>query len=636
MNRYTKTKLDHWITTILLGSIFLFLILGAGKQNIQFGRSYLNLSETTRNTISDLSDPLYITYYSTPGTIPPKSEYQGLAERVKNVLSRYEDISNGQIKVELKNPSEDGKITDDVRNKMRKKGIPPQQASIVRGGQRNTYQFYSAIDITYRTVDRIIPKVDNLQSLEYELTKAIKHAKNPSLVRIGLYVPPVTTMSRRKGKSTRADESSFSDLETELNDIGIVKRLDPLKKGDHFPDPRKDETIDVLIVAAKRKVAKHTRYALDQYLMRGGKAIVAVDPVGYKPQRGGMAMMRGSGEELDLIDSGLGDLLNHYGIKTHDHIVLDQSDVVIRLPQKFERRSGTRRYGIRRNVKGPINSFYGLKGGFRASNPPFLLSIGEDLLTFHPTSINPGSKLEEDEKRTFEPWLSTSNKSTTLNASELRNMVNQVKGSGFYGSRNVGLIQVLISSTLNYYSDITREDLSPPEFQSRPIAGLRSGSFSSFYSPNEIPDAYLEKTDQANGKNGKKNSGENQNSDQKQNGGNDREETEKTDPDFRKEGSSKLVVMGDTDLLNLQLTSAVRSNYLDNPEGGENSEFAKRTVEFLGNEMKDLQKMHAGRVQSAYLRSLNEGERRLFIILFLLLGPVLFMFYGSFRLVTRA
>lgn len=612
MSRRAINVLDHWLTSMLLVGIFVFLVLGARRTNVQFGRSYLNLSETTKNTVSDLSDPIYITYYSTPETIPPKSRFRGLTRRVKKVLRRYEEESNGNVVLKFKNPAEGGEITKSVRRKMKKKGITPNKETINRAGSRHPYYYYSAITITYRTVDRVIPKVSSLESLEYELTREIKYAKNPSLVNIGLYVPPIVSQTR-KGKKKQQDRTSYQALETELNDVGIVERISPLDKGEHFPDPRKEDAIDVLIVAAKRKIPDSTKYALDQYLMRGGKAIIAVDPVGYKPQRGRMAMMR-SKEQVGLLDSGMNELLKHYGVSVNDHVLIDQSEVVIRLPRKLEQRSGSSGYGVRRNVEGALASFYGLRGSFRASKPPFLLSLDEHLLTFHPTSIEPTEKLEEQDDRSFRRWLWTSPQSTYLTRQKLRSMLSRVKGSGFMGARKMGIIQIIISATLNYYRNISPDEMKPPRYQSRTVVGQLSGTIPSFYSEEDIPEGF-------------------QTNSQNSSSGDDQQESEPNKQNKTsnlEEGETELVVLGDTDILDVQLTSAVRSNYLDDPEGSENAQFMKRTVEYLGQEMEGLEELHAGETQSAFLKTLKSGEQNMVMMFMLLLGPGLFVIFGLF------
>jgi len=89
-------------------------------------------------------------------------------------------------------------------------------------------------------------------------------------------------------------------------------------------DGRVDAGADLLVVVAPESLGDAQRFAIDQYLMRGGTVILATSPWSIDTQ-GGTLRLRSR-------DSGLGDWLAHHGLRIGDTVVLDERNAPFPVP----------------------------------------------------------------------------------------------------------------------------------------------------------------------------------------------------------------------------------------------------------------------------------------------------------------
>ena len=81
---------------------------------------------------------------------------------------------------------------------------------------------------------------------------------------------------------------------------------------------------DLLVVIAPENLDEQARFALDQYLMRGGTVIIATSPWSINVQGASLTLRRNA--------SGLGDWLSHHGIRIDDTVVLDERQAAFPVP----------------------------------------------------------------------------------------------------------------------------------------------------------------------------------------------------------------------------------------------------------------------------------------------------------------
>ncbi len=126
---------------------------------------------------------------------------------------------------------------------------------------------------------------------------------------VGLWTPPAEPQQDMLGQ-TQQPISSWQQVKESLGQEYEVRTVD-LSTG-QVPD-----NVDVLVVIGPQGMTDEERYAIDQYLMRGGSLVVAAGNYGIQvdPMQGGLGLKPWEGN--------LRDMLAEYGIEVGDSLVMD-------------------------------------------------------------------------------------------------------------------------------------------------------------------------------------------------------------------------------------------------------------------------------------------------------------------------
>ncbi len=149
------------------------------------------------------------------------------------------------------------------------------------------------------------------------IESALKRSAGGFLKNIGVWTPPAIPVQDMFGQMQQPLQS-WQLVEEHLRREYTVTPVD-LSRG--LPP----EDIDALLVLMPENMTDMERYAIDQYLMRGGALIVAAG--NYKAdvdQTGNLGIVP--------IMQGLREMLNHYGVDVQDGIVMDPQNVPFPLP----------------------------------------------------------------------------------------------------------------------------------------------------------------------------------------------------------------------------------------------------------------------------------------------------------------
>ncbi len=140
------------------------------------------------------------------------------------------------------------------------------------------------------------------------IESALKRSASGFLKVVGLWTPPPQTVDQFGQQIPSLQQ--YSILEDTLREAYELRRL-TLEDGRIPPD------IDVLILVAPHNLTDLQRYAIDQYIMRGGSVIVAGGHyrLGIDPYAGTLL--------LDVNEDGIEELLESYGIIIEDSLVMD-------------------------------------------------------------------------------------------------------------------------------------------------------------------------------------------------------------------------------------------------------------------------------------------------------------------------
>jgi gliding motility-associatede transport system auxiliary component len=220
------------------------------------------LSQGTRTTLAELKEPIVMRFYFSPRLGNEIPSYGVYAQRVREMLEEYAALSHGMIKLELLNP-EPFSPTED-----RAVAFGLQGVALDQGGE----QVYFGLAATNSTDDQqIVPffQPERERFLEYDLTKLIHSLAFPKKPVIGLVTAlPLEgdVMAAMQGRPmvpyvVIADLRQLYDIKALSTDF------------DKVPDD-----VDVLMIVHPQHLSDKTLYAIDQFVLKGGRALVFVDP----------------------------------------------------------------------------------------------------------------------------------------------------------------------------------------------------------------------------------------------------------------------------------------------------------------------------------------------------------------------
>ena len=271
-------KHEHLIYSAI-GLVALFLVLVAvnflvsrvpARLDLTEGNLY-TLSEGTKKILRGLESPVKIKLYVSQGESVPV-QLRGFAQRVEDLVREFKSVAGSNLVVERYNPRPDSEEEDAAQLD----GIEPQQ--LFTGEQ-----FYLGAAITQLDRKQSLPNISPQRErlLEYDLVRAIARVGTAERPKIGL-MAGLPVMGERFNPFTRQSSDPWV-LANELKREFEVKEVALTAK-------EIDKDLNVLLVIHPRDIQPLTEYALDQFVMRGGKLIVFVDPYAYFDQ---MATMPG-------------------------------------------------------------------------------------------------------------------------------------------------------------------------------------------------------------------------------------------------------------------------------------------------------------------------------------------------------
>ncbi|MBO1079529.1 GldG family protein [Roseomonas haemaphysalidis] len=264
------------------------------------------LSDGTRQVLAGLKDPVTLRLFYTRSLGSQVPVYGAYADRVREMLQEYAAVSGGKLKLEYLDP-EPFSETEDRALAYGIQGVPLDQSG---------EQVYFGLAGTNLLDDeRVLPffQPERERFLEYDLTRLVYELSSPKRPVMGtLSALPLNGDPRAMMMRLPGGGQPYA-ISNQLRQSFTVK--------DVAPDAQViDPDIQVLLVAQPQGLSDATLYAVDQFVMRGGKLFVMTDP-----HSEGQASRPGpTGQPPADTSSNLNRLLNAWGIETPTNkVVLD-------------------------------------------------------------------------------------------------------------------------------------------------------------------------------------------------------------------------------------------------------------------------------------------------------------------------
>ena len=230
--------------------------------------SVYTLSDGTRAILSKLEAPVKIRFYYSQGGSAVPVGLKTFAKRVEDLLAEYKAASGGKVVIEKFNPEPDSDAEDSA------------SLDNVEGQMTNTGEkFYLGLSVAFLDQKAAIPVLapDRERLLEYDITRAISQVTVAKKPVVGV-MSALPVMGQPLNPLTKQQPREPWVLGSELKRVFDVRKIEV--EAERIPDD-----VSVLLVVHPRNLSETTEYAIDQFVLRGGKLIAFVDPYAYFDQQ---------------------------------------------------------------------------------------------------------------------------------------------------------------------------------------------------------------------------------------------------------------------------------------------------------------------------------------------------------------
>ena len=265
-----KKQLETMLYSVVgVGAMFLILlalnVIGHfGKSRVDLTQEKLfTLSKGTKDILTKLDGPVEIRFYVTEGEKDMPLQFKSYAQRVEDLLSEYKQHAKGNLEVRKLNPKPDS----DQEDSARLDGVEPQ---MLPSGE----PLYMGLAISMLDAKVAIPFLapDREKLLEYDISRAITkvmHSERPVvgvMTSFPMFGNPMNPMMARMGQQPQEAWVVVSELQRDFTVKQIQTDVDKI-----------DDDVKVLILAYAKELPEKAQYAVDQFVMRGGRLIAFLD-----------------------------------------------------------------------------------------------------------------------------------------------------------------------------------------------------------------------------------------------------------------------------------------------------------------------------------------------------------------------
>ena len=256
-----------------------------------------SVSGGTEKVLAELKEPVTLRYFVSRRLIDLSPGLGTYSQRVLELLQRYVDAAGGKIRLEIIDPKPFSNEED------RAVGFGLQGVPLSDAGELG----YFGLAGTNTTDDQDVIGFFQPQRepfLEYDLTRLVHNLANPKKKVVGLVSGiPIDADPANQYKPWRVVEQIKQFFE--VKSLGL--------------DPKITDDIDVLMIVHPFGLSDKTLYAIDQFVMAGGKAMVFVDPYAEEGSRSNAAMRLPPDQ-----GSNLEKLFKAWGVEyTRDEVLAD-------------------------------------------------------------------------------------------------------------------------------------------------------------------------------------------------------------------------------------------------------------------------------------------------------------------------
>lgn len=277
------------------------LIANAAKGRVDLTADKLyTLSPGTKAILKKLDTPVDVRFYFSQSEARVPSDIRTYANQVEDLLEEFREISGGKIRIHKVDPKPDTEQEEQAQAD----GLEGQPTGPL-SPENYYFGLVVSLDPEKATIPVLQPQRERL--LEYDLARAIASviSTNKPVVGVMTSLPmfgmPMNPMMMRMGQRGQRPWVFIQELKRDYTVKQVQMDVDKI-----------DDDIQVLIVAHPKNITDKAQYAIDQFVLRGGKLLALLDAMCFidrdqsQPNNPIAGMMPGGGSSLPKLLSAWG------------------------------------------------------------------------------------------------------------------------------------------------------------------------------------------------------------------------------------------------------------------------------------------------------------------------------------------
>lgn len=293
-------------TTLFIGTVILANTALTTLRIDLTENKLFTLSEGTINILGNLEEPVQLDFYFSQKAMSDFPSLANYGVRVRDMLEEYAAHANGQLMLNIIDPetfseAEDQAVASGLRT--------------VTANSASERAYFGMVGTNSTDDEKVIPffQTNRESALEYDITKLIYNLAYPDKRVVGVISQlPIIGKTEKDPNWTIINAlKEFVEVQDLSNDIDEL-----------------DQSIDVLMLVHPKKLNNQTLYAIDQYLLRGGKAIIFIDPLAEQDKTQPDPLHP---NVMPKLDSYLSDLLELWGLEMSKEKIVGDINAAMRV-----------------------------------------------------------------------------------------------------------------------------------------------------------------------------------------------------------------------------------------------------------------------------------------------------------------
>lgn len=277
------------VVLVFIAILGLNLIFSPARVRVDLTADQLHtLSDGTKQILKRIDGPIEMRLYVSKGKERMPEQLKTYAQSVEDLLAEFRVQSGNQIEIKKIDPEPDSDAEDSAKSD----GI---QGQMLQTGE----ELYLGLAIENAPEKVAIPFLTPQREkfLEYDLARALAQVLTTNKPVIGIMTPlqvmgGFNPMMMQMGRQGQTEPWAFvSELKRDFEVQSVPMDVESI-----------DEKIKVLLVLHPRDITDKAQFALDQFVLRGGKLVAFVDALclsdTQRPQQNPMGMNFGTSSSL--------------------------------------------------------------------------------------------------------------------------------------------------------------------------------------------------------------------------------------------------------------------------------------------------------------------------------------------------